>query len=230
MDPGGSPVTRPGQAWTPACLFGGRVLFWIFGSAPRTAPAADRAGRLPRRHDARNPGGGGARSRAAAPRDPGNWSSTRARVPLCTAPGPAAPQDRGARNPGQPVSAGGATPVPASRPLCSSLLDPGAALPATRCLESGPWRRGWGGGGGDVTLFSPLTKCGVPQDPWPFVRFSRRVQISWVGVKRPQGSFRPQSWVASRKLADPLPFFTFRGPGRSLPDTLTGRGGCPELY
>lgn len=42
-------------------------------------------------------------------------------------------------------------------------------------------------GRGDVTLFSPLTKCGVPQDPWPFVRFSRRVQISWEGVKRPQG-------------------------------------------
>lgn len=70
----------------------------------------------------------------------------RARVLLCAAPGPAAPQDRGARNPGQPVSAGCATPVPASRPLCSSLLGAGAALPATRCPESGPWRRGWGGG------------------------------------------------------------------------------------
>lgn len=39
-----------------------------------------------------------------------------------------------------------------------------------------------------MTLFSPLTKCGVPQDPWSFVRFSRRVQISWEEVKRPRGA------------------------------------------
>lgn len=147
------------------------------------------------------PGGGGARSRAAAPRDPGNWSSTtRARPPQhCpwtrSPPGPRGPEPRPAGERGwrHPFPRAGL-----SAPRCWIL---GQRRPRPAALN--PVLGGGGGAEGeDVTLFSPLTKCGVPQDPWPFVRFSRRVQISWEGVKRPQGSFRLQSWVASRKLAE----------------------------
>lgn len=142
---------------------------------------------------------------------------------------PLDPQPPGPRGP-EPRPAGercGATPVAASRSLCSSLRGSGAALPAVRCSKPGPWGQGWVGGRDLVFVpdcvrssLGPLALCAFQQASADFVGRSDRQQ--W--------GFRPLCWVTSRKAADPLPFSTFLGLGRSLPDTLPGRGGCPEQH
>lgn len=155
MDPAVSPVPQPGQARAPAChvegpgSLGATCGFGSRRSAPRTARAADRAGRLAGRHDARNPGG--ARSWAAASRDPGNWSSALRALPSAQSRDPQppwtrSPLDRAARNPGQPVSAAAARPpflrADPSAPH-SRVLGQRCPLPAalSRALGAGV---GWG--------------------------------------------------------------------------------------